>query len=409
VSLEKKIRILHVVGGSLNGGAAKGAINLHNALIEKGASSFIINNYENGNIDNLIRIGSSKLKAWLFNHIDKIPIYFYLRRKKIIFSPGIVGENIIPIVEKLNIDVLHLHWINTGFINIAHLNQIGIPIIWTMRDAWPFTGGCHMPMNCIKFTNHCNKCEQLASKYEHDISYFIQKRKKEIISKNPNITFVAISPFLQSEAKKSYILKDYKIEMIENNVDINQFKLSTKASARDKLEIMQDKCIILIANDSGETWKGYEFLYKLVDDISIKNVEFISFGSGKPCHKGKNFGFVNDTDDLALIYSAADVFIFPSTYEPFGKALFEAAACGNSIVSFENTGSADFYDNEVWWHLAEYGNYQSLLDKTLIACNQKKKVSSIDQRKAILSKFGQEKIALKYLELYKKNLDRNND
>ena len=61
----------------------------------------------------------------------------------------------------------------------------------------------------------------------------------------------------------------------------------------------------------------------------------------------------------------------------------------------------------MWWHLAEYGNYQSLLDKTLIACNQKKKVSSIDQRKAILSKFGQEKIALKYLELYKKNLDRN--
>jgi len=409
VSLEKKIRILHVVGGSLNGGAAKGAINLHNALIEKGVISFFINNYENGNIDNLIRIGSSKLKAWLFSHIDNIPIYFYRRRKKIIFSPGIFGENILPIVKKLKIDVLHLHWINAGFINIADLNQLGIPIVWTMRDAWTFTGGCHMPMNCTKFTNQCSKCEQLVSKYEHDLSYFMQKRKKEIITKNPNITFVAISPFLQSEAKKSYVLNDYKIEMIENNVDINQFKLSTKASARDKLEIMQDKCIILIANDSGETWKGYEFLYKLVDDISIKNVEFISFGSGKPCHKGKNFGFVNDTDDLALIYSAADVFIFPSTYEPFGKALFEAAACGNSIVSFENTGSADFYDNEVWWHLAEYGNYQSLLDKTLIACNQKKKVSSIDQRKAILSKFGQEKIALKYLELYKKNLDRNND
>ena len=409
MSLEKKIRILHVVGGSLNGGAAKGAINLHNALIEKGVISFFINNYENGNIDNLIRIGSSKLKAWFFNHIDKIPIYFYFRRKKTIFSPGIFGENILPIVKKLKIDVLHLHWINTGFINIADLNQLGIPIVWTMRDAWTFTGGCHMPMKCTKFTNQCSKCEQLVSKYEHDLSYFMQKRKKEIITKNPNITFVAISPFLQSEAKKSYVLNDYKIEMIENNVDINQFKLSTKASARDKLEIMQDKCIILIANDSGETWKGYEFLYKLVDDISIKNVEFISFGSGKPCHKGKNFGFVNDTDDLALIYSAADVFIFPSTYEPFGKALFEAAACGNSIVSFENTGSADFYDNEVWWHLAEYGNYQSLLDKTLIACNQKKKVSSIDQRKAILSKFGQEKIALKYLELYKKNLDRNND
>ena len=89
---EKKLRVLHAVGGSLDGGAAKGAINLHNALISQGISSFVINNYENKNVENLLKRGASKIKIWLYDHIDKIPLYFYFNRKKLIFSPGIFGR-----------------------------------------------------------------------------------------------------------------------------------------------------------------------------------------------------------------------------------------------------------------------------------------------------------------------------
>jgi glycosyltransferase involved in cell wall biosynthesis len=407
VSLEKKIKILHVVGGSLSGGAAKGAINLHNALTEKkNVTSLFINNYENGNVDNLVRRNPSKFKAWLFNHIDKIPIYFYRNRKKLIFSPGIFGENIIPVVKKLNIDVLHLHWINTGFINISDLNKIGIPIIWTMRDAWPFTGGCHMPMNCSKFINQCNNCEQLQSTHYHDLSFFMQNRKKKIVKKLNNITLVAISPFLQKQAMQSAIWSPSHIEMIENNVDIDRFHPTKKHLSRDQLELDREKIIILIANDSGETWKGHHFLYKLANDLANKNYEIVSFGSGKPCHKGRNFGFLQSKERLALIYSAIDVFIFPSTYEPFGKTPFEAASCGAKVVSFESIGTADFYENEEWWYLAQYADYDSLLQHTLKACNDVNRVSANNQREHLLSKFDQSKIASKYVKLYNKVLNR---
>jgi glycosyltransferase involved in cell wall biosynthesis len=404
--INSRLRVLHVIGGDMDGGAAKGAINLHNALIEFGVSSFVVSNYENSNVRNLIKRGASKYKAWLYDHIDKLPLYFYFSRKKIIFSPGIVGEDILTTVKKLKIDVLHLHWINTGFINISDLNGLGIPIVWTMRDAWPFTGGCHIPMNCSKFITQCNNCEQLQSTHYHDLSFFMQNRKKKIVAKLNNITLVGISPFLQKQAMQSEIWSSTHIEMIENNVDIDRFHPTKKHLSRDQLELDREKTIILIANDSGETWKGHHFLYKLANDLTNKNYEIVSFGSGKPCHKGKNFGFVQSKEHLALIYSAIDVFIFPSTYEPFGKAPFEAASCGAKVVSFESTGTADFYENEEWWYLARHADYDSLLQHTLKACNDVNTVSVNSQREHLLSKFDQSKIASKYVKLYNKVLNR---
>ena len=79
-----QLRILHVIGGDMNGGAAKGAINLHNALIGLGITSFVVNNYENFKINNLVRRGSSKYKVWLYDRFDKWPLYFYFSLKKII-------------------------------------------------------------------------------------------------------------------------------------------------------------------------------------------------------------------------------------------------------------------------------------------------------------------------------------
>jgi glycosyltransferase involved in cell wall biosynthesis len=402
-----QLRILHVIGGPLNGGAAKGAINLHNALIGLGTTSFVVNNYENFKVKNLVRRASSKYKVWLYDRFDKWPLYFYFSRKKIIFSPGIIGENILAIIKKLKIDVLHLHWINSGFINIADLTKVEIPIVWTMRDAWAFTGGCHIPMNCDKFKSECNNCEQLQSNSYHDLSYFMYNRKKKISRKLNNITLVGISPFLQKEAMQSGIWNLSFIEMIPNNLDIGEFPHTEKQLARKQLKLDRKKTIILIGNDTGEVWKGHEFLYKLATHFNDKGYQIVSLGAGKPCHKGKNFGFIQSKTDLALIYSAIDVFIFPSTYEPFGKTPFEAASCGAKIVSFKSTGTSDFYDNEEWWYLAEHANYDSLLQNTLKACNDvNSECNNHSQREHLLSKFDQSKIASKYIELYSKVLKR---
>ena len=48
-------------------------------------------------------------------------------------------------------------------------------------------------------------------------------------------------------------------------------------------------------------------------------------------------GFVDDAD-LPALYSAADVFAFPSLYEGFGIPILEAMGCGTPVVT-ANTSS----------------------------------------------------------------------
>ena len=46
----------------------------------------------------------------------------------------------------------------------------------------------------------------------------------------------------------------------------------------------------------------------------------------------KSLGFVDDTS-LAALYSGADAFVYPSTYEGFGMPVLEARACGARVVT----------------------------------------------------------------------------
>jgi glycosyltransferase involved in cell wall biosynthesis len=48
-----------------------------------------------------------------------------------------------------------------------------------------------------------------------------------------------------------------------------------------------------------------------------------------------------DRDELAKVYAAADVFVFPSKTDTFGLVLLEAMACGLPVAAYPVTGPRD--------------------------------------------------------------------
>ena len=183
--MSKKINILHVVGGSSEGGAAKGATNLHNAMIRQEMNSYIIYGFYKGKNNNVHKniINKNYLYDYLYSRIlmffDHFFSKFYINRKKYIFSTGLFGKNLNSVIKKYKIDILNLHWVNHGMVNINSLKLIQIPIVWTIRDAWVFTGGCHFLFECNNYQYGCGKCPQLNSSKEKDLSRYIFNNKKK--------------------------------------------------------------------------------------------------------------------------------------------------------------------------------------------------------------------------------------
>lgn len=219
------MKVLHIIGGELDGGAARGAYWLHSGLGSIGVESAVFTNSINTLGDNSV-ITSSKTKAdKVFNILrsqaDNIFCSFYRKRKRVIFSTGCVGVDFTKTTEYRDADIIHLHWINAGLVNIRHLNKVKKPIIWTFRDMWPMTGGCHYSLDCEKYLYNCGNCPQLGGKHFTDLSYLVLKRKRKYIPKNLKI--VAISHWLTDCAKKSSLFRGYDVRTIHNNIDTKVF------------------------------------------------------------------------------------------------------------------------------------------------------------------------------------------
>lgn len=399
MSCVNKIRVLHVIGGSLHGGAAKGAINLHRSLLRSGVESFVVCGYADRKVANTFNVVASIFWAQVLERCDNLVLKFFLKRRKIIFSPGLVGARLRDLVNSLDVDILHLHWVNAGFFNISELQKMDLPIVWTVRDAWPFTGGCHIPMSCLEFKKQCSGCEQLGDFQPIDLARLLHRRKSEILRRIRNVTAVGISPFIKNQLVQSSLWRQKRVEVIENSIDFSAFTRFDKQFARSILGLESDKFIVLCGNNSGEIWKGHFFFYRLVEDLAVKNFEMVSFGRGKPYVGCRDYGFIKTTRELSLLYSAVDVFVFPSIYEPFGKAPFEAAFCGSKIVSFSGTGTADFYKKkyEGWWKLLDKRGYEGILGAIYSFAASRSESCAY---KDLLDQFCEDRTADKYIELY---------
>lgn len=405
------MKVLHIVGGGLSGGAARGAYWLHQGLRQIGINSRLFVQKSGIKDENIVSLSGSRkgnFQQILLSALDQIPTWFYKNRNKKFYSAGICGYNPVKTQEYKEADLIHLHWINNGMLSIFQIGKMQKPVVWTMRDMWPMTGGCHYAMDCKKYETTCGFCDQLNSKKHHDLSYYILKAKLTNFPKH--IKIVGISHWLSECAKQSSLFRNFDISTIFNNINTDEFVPIDKYIARNILGLPDKKKIILTgAQNLDDFHKGFPNYLKAIQLLNNKTDKYLLFFGKldenivmKSGFEYKSFGFLEDSISLRLVYSASDVFVAPTLIDAFGKTLAEAMACGTPVVSFDVAGPKDIVDHKINGYKASPYMAEELaagIEWVLFDESRHKRLCANAREKSVGS-FSSDSIANQYLALY---------
>ena len=345
------MKILIVSTSDIRGGAAIAAYRLHEGLRSLGANSHML--VVNKQTDDERVIRPSKFQRgmnFLYWQGEKALNRWALQKNKgvVPFSNGLFSFQLHKRIQELEPDIINLHWVCDAFVSIQSLSQFQVPVVWSMHDMWPITGGCHYDQGCEKYTQSCSKCPMLGPSSMLDLSKKVFNRKKRVYA-NREITFVASSNWLGDSARRSTLARDQRVEVIHTGLDLSTFKPIDKLAAREILNLPRDKKIILFGSLHGEIdkRKGFVHIFPALDAVKEMDAELVVFGQSRSFSWPdtalpiRYMGKMKDTHSLALLYAAADVLLFPSLQENFGNICMEALACGTPIVAFEIGGNPD--------------------------------------------------------------------
>lgn len=365
------MKILHLNYKDIQGGAARAAYRLHKSLQGEVESKMLVRQkYSNDKtVDQINPFFPTQLEE-LRRGLDSLPVRQYRNRSETYFSPCIVPDNVNSIIEKMDPDVVHLHWIGGGYMSIDSVSDIDYPTVWTLHDMWAFTGGCHYAGECRKYTQTCGECPVLNSDKRGDLSRRVWERKnKNWESFDPII--ITPSSWLSECVESSSLFENKTIQTIPNPIPIKKYQPQPRQRARDMFDLNHDKNIFLYGamDATSDPRKGYKYIENLIDIIpknKTDSVEFVVFGSDSHKIDKRNnirinhLGFVKDSN-LPALYSAVDAMIVPSKQDNLPNTILESLACGTPCIAFDVGGISDVIQDKQTGYLAEPYNPADLL------------------------------------------------
>lgn len=259
-------------------------------------------------------------------------------------------KKLVKQIEEINPDVIQLHNIHGYYIHLKtffnYLKKCNKKIVWTLHDCWAFTGHCShfIYPKCDKWQTECNKCirkKDYPKSFICDSSKNEYLLKKELFTDIENLTIVTPSNWLAELVKKSF-LKEYEVKVINNGIDLDVFKPTNTIDIRRKYNIPKDKRIILGVSNIWNDNKGLNEFYKLSRVIDEDHI-IVLVGVKKKQIKKLPDNIVGITktenlEELANIYTVAEVLYNPSKEETFSLVTVEAIACGTPVIGY-NTGA----------------------------------------------------------------------
>ena len=254
-------------------------------------------------------------------------------------------------IDRIKPDIVHLHNLHSNYINLnillEYLEHESIHTVITLHDCWFFTGKCfhYQVAKCDRFKDSCGDCPLIKKdvpSWFFDPTAKVLSDKKKLFNNIKSLTVVGVSNWISNEAKQG-IFKDKGVVTIHNGVDINIFR-PTPSEMREKLGL-KDEFVIL-----GSADKWLNPLNRLVFNYILSNItpdmKIVIFGCNKEQLKQLpesviGIGYITDRNEMAKLYSMADVFVNVTLEDSLPTVNIEAQACGTPVITYESGGSPE--------------------------------------------------------------------
>ena len=384
------MKVLHLSSHADGEGAARGSRLLHEALRDAGIDS------------QMLVIAGTRLDKhihllpppWINRQLSAVahrlrPSLLGARGENAdaIFStylpPRVPQRDLLRAIDRIKPDVIHLHWVADGFVTTGTLARFNRPVVWTLRDLLPITGGCHYTFEgCDRFRHACRPCPAFRDPLRARLPGWAMARKQRIWRDVP-IQLVAMSEWVLQQTARSALFHDAPITLIPNAIDTTRFAPLQQREARRRLGLPLDGSIVLFGaiHGTADGRKGFQFVRRGIaagrwPQANARGpARLVTFGrrstQGSVDHVHNcpriDLGHLDDDALLRCAYAAADLTLMPSTVETFGKVAAESMACGTPVLTFDTSGLRDIVEHGVTgfrarcFDIAELFGYLDLL------------------------------------------------
>jgi glycosyltransferase involved in cell wall biosynthesis len=414
------VKVLSFSTTEMEGGAARAANRLHQGLLGVGVDAYLMVQSRSTSSDRVISAPSKFGRGLnvLRPSLDQLPLYVCGRKGLGSFACQWFPDAIHSQVQSLRPNVLQLHWVNKGFLRIETVGRLAQPIVWTLHDMWPMTGGCFHSGECERYMVNCGSCPKLDSRRERDLSRWIWRRKRRAWG-SKSITVVCPSEWMAKRARTSSLFAGRRIEVIPNGLDLQRYRPVERNLARQWLGLPQECRLIMFSAVKGELnpFKGYQYLPDLLEELDAldwrERLELVVLGdvstdvlSRSPL-RTHYLGHLQDEATLALAYGAVDVFIAPSVIDNLPNTVMEAMACGTPTAAFQVGGIPEMIDHQENGWLAAPGKVDELAAGVdwILQDSERGKRLGLQARRKALQEYDQELQAKRYLALYQDLLE----
>ena len=331
------------------------------------------------------------------------------------FGSAKATRELVKQIDEIAPDIIGLHNLHGYYLNVeilfTYFKKIQKPVVWTFHDCWPFTGHCVYfdRIGCEKWRTECRRCPQKTkypASYGLDNSKVNYHQKKELFSGLKNLTIVTPSRWLKDLVEQSF-LRNYPVKVIHNGIDLKTFRPDTE-NLPAEIKNIEKKIVLGVASvwDQRKGLQEFVKLSRLLDeDYQVVLVGLTQKQMDDLPNEIIGIARTENIQQLASLYSAAEVFVNPTLSDNFPTTNLESLACGTPVITYNTGGSPEAVDGKTGI-VVPRGDIRKLKVATEGLEDNKQTIGEEDCRLRAEKMFNKDDRYRDYLNLYNEMISR---